>query len=232
MAGGRAATAGQMLSIAIADTGCGIPEGSRQRLFEAFFTTKSKGKGTGLGLAIVQRIVLEHHGAILVGTEVGKGSTFEIMLPIAVGAEAAADKVAETASLAPRAAPGPPSVLLLDDDTALCEMMALTMVRSGYRVYSVHDPRECIRLIEARADDWDALVTDVSMPHINGDVVVECFRRRYPGGKTLVFSGFVTADASGRFGNADAFIRKPFQIHEFLEVLGRLLEGGTSREGK
>ena len=215
--------AGPALSITVTDDGAGIPFAERAKIFDAFFSTKPKGKGTGLGLAIVQRTVMQHKGAILVKTAIGQGTTFEIILSAVQGSERAIESVPSTPPAQVACVAKKSSVLLVDDDDMFCDMVELALTRSGYCVDVVRDSREGVKLIESRAKPWDILVSDFSMPFIQGDEVVDRFRLHYPDAKTVMFSGFMRTTGGITPANADAFLRKPFETSELLSVIGKLL---------
>jgi DNA-binding response OmpR family regulator len=104
-----------------------------------------------------------------------------------------------------------------------CDMVDLALTRSGYCVDVVRDSREGVKLIESRAKPWDILVSDFSMPFIQGDEVVDRFRLQYPDAKTVMFSGFMRTTGGITPANADAFLRKPFETSELLSVIEKLL---------
>ncbi|HEV2284475.1 MAG TPA: PAS domain S-box protein, partial [Steroidobacteraceae bacterium] len=156
-------TAGRYLCLRVADTGCGIAAEHRVHIFEPFFTTKEPGKGTGLGLATVFGIVKQHGGAITVQSVLGRGTTFEILLPAIERAAAAA---AGAAGALPR---GTETVLLVEDEPIVCQALTTTLERAGYRVLQAGNGHEALRLWEENREQIRLLLTDIVMPQgMNG----------------------------------------------------------------
>ncbi len=198
---------GDYVLLAVSDTGHGMDAHTKSHLFEPFFTTKTEGKGTGLGLATVYGIVKQSRGNIAVYSEPDHGTVFKIYLP-RLG-ESALAKKHET--LAPAAA-GSETVLLAEDEETLRRLAERILAKNGYRVLSVRDGAEAIKLIETSEEPIHLLITDVVMPKAGGRQVAERATLRFPTIKVLYISGY-TDDAVVLNGVLDAevaFLQKPF----------------------
>ena len=162
-------TPGRYASIVVSDTGEGIPDDVRGRIFEPFFTTKEVGRGTGLGLPMVHGMVTQHQGAINVYSEVGKGTTFCIYLPLAE-AGAASPRSRETVDI-PR---GTETILVAEDDPMVRELAARILREAGYRARCAVDGEDALRQYLECADELSLVMIDVVMPKMGG---VPLYRR-------------------------------------------------------
>jgi hypothetical protein len=158
----------------VGDTGSGMDEATRARIFEPFFTTKEPGKGTGLGLSTVYGIVTQHHGDIAVASEVGRGTTFTISLPLVLAARPDADVPEEQ----DRPRGGMETILVVEDDVPVRDLVAETLRRWGYRVIAVSGV-EALTLGQAEVERVDLLLTDVIMPEVSGPEVALRLKRRH-----------------------------------------------------
>jgi two-component system, cell cycle sensor histidine kinase and response regulator CckA len=202
------------------DTGQGMTPEVRARIFEPFFTTKSE-KGTGLGLAVVYGIVASHHGFLEVESTLDVGSTFKIYLPLS-GAT-----VAEPDAPQPNHFPGgSESLLVVDDEGPLRNLLKVAFVRKGYRVVSASDGLEAIDLINDPACTIDAVLLDFNMPGATGLQVLKAITVRRPDLKVMVLSGHLTPQIRTEFeqlGQKD-FVNKPYTLDELGRRLRQLLD--------
>jgi PAS domain S-box-containing protein len=216
---------GDYVAVSVRDTGPGIPPETRARIFDPFFTTKEQGKGTGLGLSTSLGIIREHGGAIDVESEVGTGTTFTILLPAAT---AAAEEAPAGAAAAARTDAKGETVLLVEDDEAMRELLSEVLEAEGYCVVSAGEPSAALSSAENVAPRVDLVITDVVMPQMSGFALASKLRSRHPSVRVLYMSGYtdqVLADR-GELKGDDPFIRKPFSNDELLrkvrEVLGEM----------
>ena len=149
--------------LTVADTGHGMDAKTLQRIFEPFFTTKPVGKGTGLGLAVVHGIVQSHHGVITVDSQVGQGTTFRLYFP------GRTKNVSVTAAPENQVPEGRGQrILLVDDEPSLTLALQRLLVRLNYRVTTSNNAREAIGWCQKDSAQFDLVITDLSMPEING----------------------------------------------------------------
>jgi DNA-binding response OmpR family regulator/GAF domain-containing protein len=205
----RVSSDGDWATLAVTDTGVGMPEEMRLRVFEPFFTSKGP-RGTGLGLAVSWGIVTRHGGTIEVDSAPDKGTTFRIRLPIPVTLPEVVVGVPMT--LAPR----PARVLLIEDEPAVQAVLADMLRDAGYGVAVAKDGTEGIEQCER--ERVDLVLSDISMPGISGWDVAARLRARHP----LIPIGFVTGwgdqldpERLARAG-VDFVVAKPFQAQDIL----------------
>jgi PAS domain S-box-containing protein len=206
----------RLLRIVVADTGTGMSEETLKHLFEPFFTTKEPGKGTGMGLASVYGAVQIHKGTISVESALGRGTTFEIDLPLA-GQEGGG-----------RAAPGPRRVsltgkraLVVDDERDVRDVIQAVLSRAGCLVEACADGPDAIALFARRWHEIDVVVLDMVMPKMSGRGVFAELRRIDPAVRVVLLSGHsLDGDTQALLEEgAAAFIQKPFQIDHLLEQI-------------
>jgi two-component system cell cycle sensor histidine kinase/response regulator CckA len=207
----------------VSDTGVGMDEATRARIFEPFFTTKGVGKGTGLGLACVYGIVTQSGGFIAVDSAVGRGTTFRIYLPWAVPG-AAVPAAPEMGADAPCG--GGATVLLVEDEEGVRTLLDSVLTLHGYTVFAAANGPEALRLAAEHAEPIHLLLTDVSMPEMNGWQLAARLAPRRPGMKVLYISGYTDQPGLPPPGEGVPFLAKPFApdvlVAKVGEVLGRL----------
>lgn len=210
---------GDFVLISVSDTGAGMDEETRQHCFDTFFTTKGPFKGTGLGLAAARRLVESSGGAITCRSQVGVGTTFEILFPVT--REAVVEELAGPAEGRPR---GSATVLVAEDDDNLRRLMTQVLGRNGYRVLATETGEEAL----ARARDFeepiDLLVSDVVMPGLTGPEIAATMQSENPELLVLLTSG--TADASVLAGlrpGTGGFLAKPFRPSGLIDAVHKLL---------
>jgi len=204
-------SAGRFVKIAIADTGTGMDEETKNRIFDPFFSTKETGKGTGLGLASAYGIVKNHDGFIAVESEIGKGSTFVIHLP--ASDKANFDK--GESAMRPHGN-GRGTVLLVDDEASYIEVTRELLENVGYRVLTAGSGREAVAIYTEKKRAIDVVVLDMIMPGMGGGMTFEALREMDPDVKVILASGYsINGEAKDILGRGcRGFIRKPFHIDE------------------
>jgi PAS domain S-box-containing protein len=213
---------GNYVLLSVSDTGIGMDKETQSRIFEPFFTTKELGKGTGLGLSTVYGIVKQSGGYVLVQSEVGRGSTFQIYLPRVAGA---AEHHAAPALRA--AAGGNETVLLVEDEPSVRELVRDTLAGKGYRVVEAENGEAGLAIATAHDGPIDLVITDVVMPGMGGREMVKQLTQARPAAKVLYLSGYtedtVVSEEAAETGAA--FLQKPFTLQalsrKVREVLGQ-----------
>lgn len=213
---------GPCVMMAITDTGHGMDAATKKQIFEPFFTTKQPGKGTGLGLSTVHGIIKQSGGAIFVYSELEKGTTFKIYLPADVGV---INKPTQPSPVVPLSR-GNETILLVEDEDAVRNLVHLTLDEMGYTVLEANDPNLAIDLVETSQTPIDLLLTDVVMPHMSGRELAETLTPRYPKMKVLYMSGYLD-DAVMRHGLLTAqveFLPKPFTRSTLVAKVREVLD--------
>jgi CheY-like chemotaxis protein len=214
-----------MTFVAVSDTGVGIPAEIRDRIFEPFFTTKAAGQGTGLGLSIVYGIVRNASGDIMVESEPGRGTRFLLMFP----ASGAAEEATETGVEPP--VHGTETVLLVEDEEAICKLAERVLTDRGYRVLSAADALEARKLWSANEGQVDLLVTDVTMPGLSGVAFAAELAASLRPPRTLFISGRLPGAPGGpALPDGAAFLPKPFSVTALLDAVRATLDSPTAAE--
>jgi PAS domain S-box-containing protein len=212
---------GRYVQLVVSDDGCGMDETVRAHAFEPFYTTKGEGAGTGLGLAMVYGIVKQSAGFVWLESAPGRGSRFTIQLPrVDAPIDEEPDRPADAAT-------GSETVLLVEDQPGLRELLCDMLQEAGYRVLAAADGRAALAQSAAHADPINLLVTDVVMPGMNGRELLEQVRGVRPAIRALFISGY-TSDVIGRTGahlEGARLLEKPFGRESLLRAVRDALSG-------
>ena len=214
---------GVFVCLTVADTGCGIAESALPRLFEPFFSTKDVGKGTGLGLATVYGIVQQHHGWIEVSTELDKGTAFRIFLPRLAGV--LAPNAAQPD--APRIQGGTETLMLVEDEELLRQLVRRVLVRLGYRVIEAESGAKALPMWGQHRDEVRLLITDMVMPDgVSGRELGTRLLADKPGLKIIYTSGYSQDLAEDGFPLREGFdfLSKPFNPLKLAQVVRERLD--------
>lgn len=206
---------GRYVAIRVADTGTGIPPQILDRMFEPFFTTKPTGKGTGLGLSTTSAIVKSHGGFMRVETAVGRGSTFTVYLP-AQSAHARPAAPADTSASIARGAGE--LVLVVDDEQPLLRMTSLVLESFGYRVLLAQSGAEALDKFQAHRDDIKLVITDMTMPAMDGATVIRRIREINPNARIIASSGLGAQEAA-RVPGVIRFLPKPLTADTLMRAV-------------
>ena len=217
------AHARQYVRVIVTDTGVGMDEGTKRKIFDPFFTTKGPGKGTGLGLALVHSIVESHHG--LIGTESapGKGTTFSLYFPVE---ELSIDFFQPSPDIFVDIPRGTETILLIEDEEMLTEMMKETLVAKGYRVLTACNGEEGVEMFVRHQEQIAVVVSDLGLPKFGGDEVFKRIRAINPKARVILSSGLVDPEVMGemlRIG-VKLIIQKPYSPSEVLRAIRTALD--------
>jgi len=218
---------GNYITLSVSDNGHGIPEELKKNIFDPYFTTKGQGKGTGLGLAIVYGIVKEHNGDIRVFSEIGKGTTFTVFLPLLKKPDEADSVVNVEDGHA-----GNERILLVDDEESVVNIERQMLERMGYRVTTQLHSVDAYQAFKANPDDFDLVVTDMTMPSMTGSQLAEKILAIRPEMPIIVCTGFSevidkdTAEAIGIKG----FLLKPVVRSKMAEAVRKVLDDRCSAQ--
>ena len=200
---------GEYVILAVRDTGTGLSDKVKMRLFEPFFTTKPTGKGTGLGLAVCHGIVKQSGGHISVSSELGRGTTFKVYLPVS----REQIKVVEKRKPVVQPAQGTKTLLFVEDEPAVRELGCLVLRELGYKVLEAADGEEAFQLVQAeRNQPIDLLITDVVMPQMGGRELADRLRLTRADLKVLFCSGFTqeVVNHPAILKDNAGFLQKPY----------------------
>ncbi len=210
--------------IRVSDTGCGIPEDDLPSIFEPFFTTKELGKGTGLGLATVASIVQQHRGKLRVTSQVGRGTTFDVLLPRLHAA--AQNDLAQACSTA--ALRGRETVLVVEDEADMRRILSRVLMHHGYRVIEATSGPTALGCWQRANGAIDLLVSDVVMPEgMSGLDLAAALRELAPALKVILTSGYSATLAGRELGQEHGyhFLQKPARPHDILSLVRAVLDG-------
>jgi len=220
----RGAHKGRFVRVTVSDTGCGMEDDMRERIFDTFFTTKATGKGTGLGLATALDAVRRYSGWMEVESAPGKGSTFSVYFPAVTMKKAVARD--EDMDDLPR---GDETVLIVDDDEMIRSLGAMTLEGQGFAVKTACDGEECLDIFLKESGRIDLIVLDLRLPRLSGSEVLEKIRRVEPGIPVVITSGHDFERDRKTFTElkADDYLLKPFTIADLTIAVRSVLDRKT-----
>jgi PAS domain S-box-containing protein len=210
---------GPHLKLSVSDTGSGMEADTLERIFDPYFTTKEVGKGSGLGLAVVHGIVKHHDGAITVESQPGKGSIFSIYIP---GLENVVETAGEITPVMPK---GTDRILLLDDEQVVLDLGTEVLERLGYAVTPENSSLHALETFRSRPHEFDLVITDYTMPNLNGMDIAREVRRIRPNMPIILCTGFseeVTRENA--VGLNVELIMKPFGVKQLGESIRKVLD--------
>ena len=217
---------GRYVRLSVADNGCGMDAATVGRIFEPFFTTKPVGTGTGLGLSVVHGIMKNHEGGIVVRSQPGEGSTFQLHFP-----PFAADPVPASVPSAPVPRGAGQQILFVDDEEPLARMGSRVLERLGYRVAKFTSPTEALEAFRAQPGAFDLIVVDYNMPGMNGaDFCAQVLVTR-PDQRLVLTTGYsatLSAAAARDLGCRELML-KPYDFHSLGETVHRALHGNVAQ---
>ncbi len=213
-------TTGEYVKLTISDTGPGISPEIRDRVFDPYFTTKDVGKGTGMGLSVVHGIVKSHGGAIIIDSELERGTTFSIFFKVI---EKEAVEEIENEEELPV---GNERILFVDDESSMVYVGRYRLERLGYKIEAKTSPVEALEAFNANPDRFDLVITDMSMPQMTGDQLVKEILKTRPDMPTILCTGF-----SEKFDENKAkeigirqYVEKPINRRDLAFIVRKVLD--------
>lgn len=211
---------GRYVNLTVSDTGQGISLELRDRIFDPYFTTKEVGKGTGMGLSVVHGIIKSHQGAIFVDSDIGKGTTFSLFFPVVKEEAILEFEIDENLP------EGNEKILLVDDEESIVYVGQLRLERLGYKVETRMNPVEALELFRADPDRFDLLITDMTMPQMNGDQLVKEVLKIHPDMPIILCTGFsekIDEEKAKTIGIRQ-YIEKPINSSKFARAVRKVLD--------
>jgi PAS domain S-box-containing protein len=220
-AGCRRPFSGRYVTLTVADDGAGMTPEVQSRVFEPFFTTKEVGSGTGLGLSVVHGIVHTAGGHLLVESAPGQGTTFTMLLPVAGAAPA---PLPAAAADRPGTGSAVRRLLVVDDQPEVADLLAEMLISRGHRARVCYDGASALAVFRAAPEDWDAVISDQTMPEMSGRELLLAVRALRPEVPLVIWTGFSAAldEAKAAELGFSAYLRKPVTMDELETLLHRL----------
>lgn len=212
---------GRYVRFCVHDTGSGIDEKIRERIFDPYFTTKQVGRGSGMGLAVVHGIVKSHDGFIAVESSPGRGTRFNVYFPIV---ELPPTLIPETAK---QPSVGTEKILVVDDETAMIDITRRRLELLGYKVTAVDSSLAALEMFKQRPHDFDLVITDQTMPKMSGQTLAAemmGLRKDIPIILCTGYSSKMDATSARKVG-IKAFLMKPVDTKELAETIRKVLDG-------
>ncbi|RPJ81048.1 MAG: response regulator, partial [Deltaproteobacteria bacterium] len=217
---------GRYVRLSVSDMGCGMKPEIKDRIFDPFFTTKRPGEGTGLGLSVVHGIVIHHDGFITVESEEGKGSTFEIYLPIIDDGTISFLKP----SISVQTPTGNENILFVDDEEVVVDANRRILQRLGYNVTISTDSKKALAAFRKKPEKFDLVITDMTMPSMTGAELARELIKIRPDIPIILCTGYsqlITPEKSNAIGIQE-FVMKPFSRNEIAEAIRKVLDKNRS----
>jgi two-component system, cell cycle sensor histidine kinase and response regulator CckA len=211
------------ISLNVSDTGMGMDEAIRNQIFDPFFTTKEKGKGTGLGLSVVYGIVQAHHGFVNVESTLDRGTTFFLYFPVPQESSAALESHEQAVE---QISGGNETLLLVEDETLLLDMVQILLESNGYTVFTAKDGEEAVQVYQQHAYEIALVISDMGLPKLTGVSEFEKMKEINPTVKIIFASGFFEPDMKAALESVGAkgFLQKPYVIDELLSKIRKALD--------
>ena len=216
-------TPGDYIRLTVSDTGCGMNKNTLEQIFNPYFTTKKEGKGTGLGLSISYGIIKKLNGDIKVYSEPNKGTTFHVYIPVSsITKNRESEEKIDIAK-------GTERILLIDDEESIVEMGKTVLQRYGYRVSAFTSSIKALKAFEKDPASFDLLLTDMTMPDMTGDVLVQHIKHIRNNIPVIICTGFSENISNGNYADkgADEFLMKPVAIHKLIGAIRKQLDKAT-----
>jgi PAS domain S-box-containing protein len=211
---------GEYLQLSVTDTGSGIPPAVLERIFEPYFTTKKVNEGTGLGMAVVRGIVKSHKGLIEITTALGKGTCFDVFLPLTQGITAEIDCRENHLALGHGE-----RVLIVDDETFFLEVVEKCLKLLGYQVFASQSSLTTLKTFQDNPQGYDLLITDQTMPEMTGVQLTQEIRKISSTLPVILCTGYseTVTEHSAHYYGVTEFLMKPVNIHDLAQTIAAVL---------
>jgi len=219
---------GNYVMLQVSDTGCGIPERDIARIYDPYFTTKAVGKGTGMGLAVVHGIVEDYAASIHVESELGRGTTFRIFFP----AISSGGGISPLAELEEQLSNGNERILFVDDEEAIAKLGGLVLESYGYQVSVETNPTRALELFCSNPAAFDLVITDMTMPSMTGDKLIQEILKIRAGMPTILCTGFserIDEERAKSIG-VEAYALKPLDRKSLITIVRQVLDKRKSTQ--
>jgi two-component system cell cycle sensor histidine kinase/response regulator CckA len=217
---GGFAKPGRYVLLSVSDTGTGMDEATLEHIFEPFFTTKAEGQGTGLGLATVYGIVKQHNGCVDVTSELNRGTTFHVYLPVGAGPAETLERAAAGVVKG-----GTETILLAEDNEGLAEAAREMLVSFGYTVLLARSGTEAVQLFEAKRDSIALVLLDVVMPEMTGPEAYARMCAVHPNTPVIFATGYSAEETFGAAaGKRPAVLQKPYGRKSLGQIVRTVLD--------
>lgn len=216
----------EYIAVEVTDSGVGMDDATRQRIFEPFFTTKDVGKGTGLGLSLVHSIISDHQGFVDVRSTKGLGTTFRLYFPterqLSGSWKKSEQSVAEIRG-------GNETVLVIDDEEMLRELLKAALTSRGYSVMTAGDGEEGVALLERHRDTIAVVISDMGLPRLHGGTVLKRARALNPNVEFILASGYLEPGVKLELekNGCEHFLQKPYVAEDVLRMVREVIDGGS-----
>lgn len=211
---------GKYVQLRVSDNGEGMEKKIIDRVFEPYFTTKAIGKGSGIGLSVVHGIVENHGGSILCESNIGEGTQFTILLPAYTGT------VQDSSDGKKGAVKGREHILYVDDESSIVKLAKRHLIALGYTVSVTTDPLEALEWIKEDPNDFDLVISDMAMPHMTGDLLIQQILKIRPTMRTLISTGYSSriSESKALELGVTGFIMKPLMKSELAAKVREVLD--------
>ena len=227
-------SAGPFVVLSVSDTGCGMDEATKERIFEPYFTTKEMDKGTGLGLAVVHGIIQDYKGFIRVESTPVEGSTFSVYIPALQGEAASPEDSAskESKQEAPLLT-GNERILVVDDELLLVQIHKKQLEGCGYTVTITTESRDALEKIRAQPEQFDVLITDQTMPRLSGVALAKAVMKIRPDMPIILCTGYsdVVSKEEALSMGIKRYVSKPIYGDELLLAVRDVLDERIEEKG-
>lgn len=216
---------GNYIELTVSDTGTGMDEPTIERIFEPFFTTKSIEKGTGLGLSVVHGIVTAANGQLSAESDQGKGSTFHVWLPVVE------NKSSNSPEEKLQPAKYTANVLFVDDEPAAVQMVTIMMTKLGYNIRAEKSPVEALNLFREQANQFDLVITDLTMPDMTGIQLTSEIHKISPSIPVILMTGYgkiIDHDTPLKHYGINRLLKKPVKLAQLASAVNEVLSSTKS----